>query len=109
MRIDGNIFYNSRPARINHLNYLFKFYDNFLDFYWISIGWFIKFSVHTLQPLIVIYRGSKFVNWHWGCTSIYRPLSYALRTLHSHIMILQDDSWGEEEDEIDDLPLEETK
>ena len=30
-------------------------FNNFGDFYWILIGWFITLSVHLFQPLIVIY------------------------------------------------------
>ena len=44
------------------------------------IGWFIKLSVQTFQPLIVIY--SNFVYHSWVRTSIYRPLSYLFRSLH---------------------------
>ena len=44
---------------------------NFGDFYWILIGWFIKF-----QPPILIYRRFNFVYHYLGVTSIYQPLSY---------------------------------
>ena len=47
----------------------------------ILIGWFIKLSVHKLQPLIVIYRRS-FVYHNWECTSIYHQLSYPFRSLN---------------------------
>ena len=30
--------------------------DNFGDFYWILIGLFIKFRIHTFQPPILLYR-----------------------------------------------------
>ena len=48
---------------------------------WILIGWLIKFSVQTFQPLIVNYRRGNFVYHHWVCTLIYRLLSYPLRSL----------------------------
>ena len=48
---------------------------------WILIGCFIKFSVQTFQPLILITRMGNFLYHYWGCTSIYRPLSYPLRSL----------------------------
>ena len=31
-------------------------------------------------PLILIYKGGNFVYHHWACKSIYRPLSYPLRS-----------------------------
>ena len=34
------------------------------------------------QPLIVIYREGNFVYRHWGCTSIYRPLSNPFGSLY---------------------------
>ncbi len=45
------------------------------------IGCFIKSSVQPFQPLILIYRRDNIVYYHWGCTSIYRPLSYPFRSL----------------------------
>ncbi len=33
---------------------------NFVDFYWILIGWFMKLSVQTFQLLIVIYKRVNF-------------------------------------------------
>ena len=47
------------------------------------IGWFIKLSVQTFQPLIVIYRKGNFVYRDWGCTSICRSLSYPFRLLNN--------------------------
>ena len=47
------------------------------------IGSFIELSVQTFQPLIVIYRSGYLVYNHWGCTVIYRPLSYPFRSLNS--------------------------
>ena len=43
---------------------------------------FLKLSVQTLQPLIVIFRRGNFLYNHWGCTSIYRQLSYPFRFLY---------------------------
>ena len=63
---------------------------------WISLGAFIEFwlvvsfvklSVHTFQPLIVIYRRGNFVFYYWECTSIYRhcliPLDPCMFTTYS--------------------------
>ncbi len=55
--------------------------NNFGDFYWILIRLFSTQSVHTIQPLIFIYRMGNFVCHHWGFRSIYRPLSYPFRSL----------------------------
>ena len=55
--------------------FLICWYQNIGDFYWM-IGWFIKVSVHSFQPTVVIYRWGNFVYHNWGCTSNYRPLSY---------------------------------
>ena len=40
------------------------------------IGLFIKLSVQSFQPPILIYRRGNFVYHHWGLKSIYRLLSY---------------------------------
>ena len=71
-----------------------KFYNKvFLfvgDFCWILIGWFIRLSVLTFHPTILIYRRINFVYHQWVCTSIYQPLSYPFRSLkqcHSEILI----------------------
>ena len=45
------------------------------------IGWSIKLSVQTFQPLTVIYRRENLACNHWGCTSIYLPFSYPFRSL----------------------------
>ena len=45
------------------------------------IGWFIKLSVQTFQPLIVIYKRVNPVYYYVGCTQIYRSLSYPFRSL----------------------------
>ena len=60
--------------------FLMCWLNNFEDFYWVLIGWFIKFSVQTFQPIILIYRRGNF-KYHKGCTLIYRPLSYPFRSM----------------------------
>ncbi len=61
---------------------LFHYPQSFIrTFPWIWIGWFIRLSVQTFRPLIVIYRWGNFVYRHWECTSIYRPLSYPFWSL----------------------------
>ena len=40
---------------------------------------FVKLSVQTFQPIIVIYIRGNFVCHHLGCTLIYRPSSYPFR------------------------------
>ena len=47
----------------------------------ILIGWLIKLSVPTVQPLIMIYKRDNFVCHHWGCTTIYEPSPYPFRSL----------------------------
>ena len=37
----------------------------------ILIGWFIKLSAQTIQPLILIYRTGNFVYHHWGAQLLY--------------------------------------
>ena len=56
---------------------------------WILIGCFIKLSVQTFQPLILIYRSGNFVYYYWGCISIYRPLNYPLRSLSSYLFCFE--------------------
>ena len=63
------------------LSFLIRWRNNFGNFYWILIGWFIKLSFQTFQPLILIYRRVNFVYPYWGWTSIYRLLSYPFRSL----------------------------
>ena len=63
------------------ITFLMGWINNFGDFYRILISRFIQLSVQTFQPLIVIYKRSNFVYHHWGCTPIYRPLSYPFRSL----------------------------
>ena len=57
-------------------------FNHFGDFYWILIGWFTKFSFQSCQPLILIYRTGNFLYHHYGCTSVYRPLSYPFKSLY---------------------------
>ena len=59
----------------------FLFVGSLVTYYWILIGWFFKLSVQMCQRLIVIYRRGNFVYHPWGCTSIYRSLSYPFRSL----------------------------
>ena len=42
---------------------------------------FIKTLLKTKVKLIVIYSRDNFVYNHWGCTLIYWPFSYPLRSL----------------------------
>ena len=81
------VYYTSPQSFIIHflICYLLNDFGTFVNFD--SFGWFIRMSVHTLQPLFLIYRRGNFVNHHWGYTSIYRPLSYTFRSLrHSHLL-----------------------
>ena len=39
-------------------------FDDFSDFHYIMIFWFIKLSVHTFQPLKEIYRMGNLVHNH---------------------------------------------
>ena len=50
------------------------------------IGWCIKLSVQTFQPLNVIYRRVNIVYYYWGYTSIYMLLSYPFTFLTMHIL-----------------------
>ena len=67
--------------KVLYYRFLIRWLDNFGDYYWILIGWLIKLSVQTLPILIVNYRTGNFVYHNWGCTLIYRPLSYPFRSL----------------------------
>ena len=53
-----------------------KIYNNCL-----MISCFIKLSVRTFQPLILIQRRGNFVYNNWGCTSMYQPISYPFRSM----------------------------
>ena len=61
--------------------FLIRWLNNFWDFCWILISWFIKLSVLTFQPLIVFQIMEICVS-SLG-TSISRPLSYPFRSLQS--------------------------
>ena len=67
--------------------FLIRWLNNVGGFYWILIGWFVKSSVQTFQPQILIYKRGNFVYHHWGCTSIYWPLSLD-PCLNIHFMII---------------------
>ena len=54
---------------------------------------FIQLSVQTFQPLIVIYRTGSFVHHHWGCTSIYWPLSYPFRSWLTFGVVTIQSTW----------------
>ena len=69
-----DLYYTSPQSFIITVYYLLAY--QYGDFYLISICQFIKLSVQTFQPLIVIYRRGNFVFLHWGHTSIYQPLSW---------------------------------
>ena len=60
-------------------NYIFllaglTFLGTILNFDWFSLFYLV------FQLLIVNYRRDNFVYHHWGCTSIYRSLSYPLHS-----------------------------
>ena len=60
----------------------------FGNFYWTYISWFIQLRVQTFQIIFVLFnRRGNFVYHHWGCTSIYRPVSYTFRSLILHLII----------------------
>ena len=48
------VYYTSLQSFI--ITFFIRWLCNFGDFYWNLIGWFIKLSVQSFQPLIVIYR-----------------------------------------------------
>ena len=47
----------------------------------VLLNWFMKLSVQTFLPLILIYRRGNFEYHYWECTFIYRPLSRSFRCL----------------------------
>ena len=53
-------------------------YNNFRYFYQI-LNWSVLSS--SEQNKVLIYKRGDFVYYHWGCTSIYLPLSYPLKPL----------------------------
>ena len=63
------------------ITFLISWLINFGDFKRILIDRFINLNVQTFQSLIVSYRRGNFVYYHCGCTSIYRPVSYPLRSM----------------------------
>ena len=52
-------------------SFLIYWFNNFEDFNWILIGWFIKLGVQIFQPLTAIYTNDIFVYHHRGWTSTY--------------------------------------
>ena len=66
-----------------------KFYDNIFLFFGLTtletLRNFNWLSFQTFQPLTLFYRRCNFVYHHWGCTSIYRPLSFPFRSVCSFI------------------------
>ena len=46
-----SVYYTS-PQSFTKIRWLYTFGD----FYLILIGWFVKLSVKTIQPLVLIYR-----------------------------------------------------
>ena len=61
---------------------ILKPFSYFVGLKFWGLGWCIKLSVQKFQPLILIYkRDDILVNHDWGCTSIYRQLSYPFRSL----------------------------
>ena len=75
------VFRKSSPKFYNNV-FLFVDITTQMPFEGLLIRWFTMFSVQKSQPLIVIYRRDNFVNYHWGFTSIYPPLSYPFRSLY---------------------------
>ena len=73
-RGDNGVFITLVPKVFFKNCFLILWLNNFEDFWGILIGWFMKLSVQTFQPLISIYRRVNFVYHHWA--SIYQPLSY---------------------------------
>ena len=81
-RGDWDVNKNSTQSLI--ITFSYSLLNNLGDIYLILIAWFIKLSIQTFQPHIVIYRFVYYLCW---CTSIYRPLSYSFRSLiksHNH-------------------------
>ena len=82
--LQGYITYSGMEVTLDcKLHWYPKFYSSvayslaqkLYYFYWILIGGFIKLSIQSFLPLILIFRRGNFVYHHWRCTSIYRPLS----------------------------------
>ena len=70
--------------KILYSRFFMRWLNNFGDFYWILIFWFIKLSVNIFQLLFIFYRGN-FVYYHWGCTDQF--ISHCLIPLDSWIKI----------------------
>ena len=64
------------------LAHIFCLIKSFRYFNCILISWFQTRSVQTFPSIILINRIGNFVHHHRGCVSIYRPLSYPLRSLY---------------------------
>ena len=75
----GSLLHQS-PRFFNNV-FLFVCLTTLITF--ILIGWIVQFVVQMFQPLIVIYKQGKFCVLSLGITSIYRPLSYPLKSLPS--------------------------
>ena len=43
---------------------------------------FMKLSIQTFEPLIIIYRRGNFVYQHCGYASVHEPVSYPVRSLN---------------------------
>ena len=84
-----DVYYNSLKSFI--ITFLIRWLNNLQ---WILIGWFIKFSVPTFQALILITRRGNLLYHDWGCTSIYRPLTYPFRSQKASRQKLCDQSIG---------------
>ncbi len=70
------VYYTSRQIVL--ITFVIRWVNNFGAL--ILFVWLIKLSVKIFQPLIVMYKVN-FVYYYWGCTLIYRPLSYPFRSL----------------------------
>ena len=79
-REDNGLFITLVP-KVLYLQFLIRWPNNIEEFKWNLIGWLIKLSVKIFLPLMVINRRGNFVFENWGCTSIYWPVSYPLRSL----------------------------
>ena len=88
VRLLGSFFYHSKKS-FSSISLAYSWWEGFYNnvFFFVgltTLGTFIELwlvgslSFQTFQPLIVIYRRVNFVHHLFECTSIYRPLSYAL-------------------------------
>ena len=69
------------------VNYIINLIRWIKTFRWILNGCFLTRSVRIFQSIILIFRKDNFVNNHWGCLTIYHPLSYPLRSLTKNFAI----------------------